>query len=151
MTALRMLAHRAKLIDQMVPQAVETWAKHQLPITLPALPSQRAVHHLADQLLHLGYGSGLGAVYGLTLGKRPASIEKVVGYGLGVWGLGSFVLLPGLKIMRPEWRAKPGEIAVNLAAHLLYAGALALLMEELETQSFVQPLQYPASLLAKTG
>lgn len=155
MTAVRMLAHRAKWIGQMVPQAVEAKAKHALPlmpsVALSALPSQRALHHLADQLMHLGYGSGLGAVYGLTLGKGPATAKKVVGYGLGVWGFGSFVLLPALKIMRPEWRAKPAEIAVNLGAHLLYAGALALLTEELETQSFVQPLQYPASLVAKTG
>lgn len=155
MTAVRMLAHRAKWIDQMVPQAVEAKAQHQLPISLSAvlsaLPSQRALHHIADQLMHLGYGSGLGAAYGLVLGKRPASLHKVLGYGLGVWGFGSFLLLPAMKIMRPEWRAKPAEIAVNLAAHLVYAGALALLTEELETQSFVQPLQYPASLMAKTG
>lgn len=151
MTVVRMLAHRAKLIDQMVPQAVETWAKHQLPVALPAWPSQRALHHVADQLLHLGYGSSLGAVYGLALGKGPVSLNKVVSYGLGVWFFGSFVLLPGLKVMRPEWRAKPIEVAVNLSAHLVYAGALALLTAEFETQSFVQPLQYPASLLAKTA
>ena len=151
MTALRMLAHRAKLIDQMVPQAVEAKLVHQLPLMTSALPSQRAAHHIADQLLHLGYGSSLGAVYGLTLGRGPASLKKVLGYGVAVWGLGSFVLLPALNIMRPEWRAKPVEIAVNLGAHLLYAGTLALLTEELETQSFFQPLQYPASLVAKTG
>jgi hypothetical protein len=151
MTALRMLAHRAKWIDQMVPQAVEAKAKHHLPTLASALPSERALHHIADQVLHLGYGSSLGAVYGFALGKGPASANKVVGFGLGVWGFGSFLLLPALKIMRPEWRAKPLEIAVNLGAHLLYAGALALLTEELETQSFVQPLHYPASLLAKTG
>jgi hypothetical protein len=151
MTVARMLAHRGKLIDQMVPQAVETWAKHQLPVTLPALPSQRAVHHVADQMLHLGYGSSMGAVYGLALGRGPASAPKVLGFGLGVWVFGSFVLLPALKVMRPEWRAKPVEVAVNLGAHLLYAGALALLTEEFETQSFLQPLQYPASLVAKTG
>ena len=146
-----MLAQRAKLIDQMVPQAVETWAKHQLPLSLPAPPSERALHHIADQVMHLGYGSGLGAVYGLALGRGPISSKKVLGYGLGVWGFGSLLLLPSLKIMRPEWRAKPSEVAVNVAAHLLYASVLALLTEQLETQSFVQPLQYPASLIAKTG
>ena len=152
MTAVRMLAHRANLIDQMVPQAVEAWVKHRLPLHTPALlPSQRAVHHLADQALHLGYGSTAGAIYGLTLSKGELSAQKVVGYGLAVWVFGSFVLLPGLKIMRPEWRAKPAEIAVNLATHLLYAGVLALLSDELEKQAFLQPLQYPASLIAKTG
>ncbi|HKO48551.1 MAG TPA: hypothetical protein VJV79_12555 [Polyangiaceae bacterium] len=151
MTVVRMLARRARAIDQMVPQAVETWLKHQAPISLPALPSQRALHHVADQLMHLGYGSSLGAVYGLTLGKGSATAQKTIGFGLGVWVFGSFVLLPALKIMRPEWRAKPVEVAVNLGAHLVYSGALALLTEEFERQSFVQPLQYPLSLVAKTG
>jgi hypothetical protein len=140
MTVLRMVAHRTKLIDQIVPQAVETWSKHQLPIALPALPSQRALHHLADQALHLGYGASLGAVYGMVLGQRPASAKTIAGVGLGVWAFGSFLLLPALKVMRPEWRAKPVEIAVNVSAHLLYAGALALLTEEFEAQSFAQPL-----------
>jgi len=151
MTVLRMLAHRARWIDQMVPQAVEAKAKHHLPTLRSALPSERAMHHLADQVMHLGYGSAFGAVYGLVLGRRPASAMQVVSYGLGMWGFGSFVLLPALKIMRPEWRAKPTEVAVNLAAHLLYAGAVALMTEELESQSYLQPLHYPASLVAKTG
>src|ERR1700742_2556752 len=50
MTVLRMLAHRARLIDQMVPQAVETWAKHHAPVRMLATPSESAVHHIADQL-----------------------------------------------------------------------------------------------------
>lgn len=150
MTVLRMLAHRAGVIEQMVPQSVEAWARHQLPVHLPAGPNQRALHHVADQTLHLGYGATFGALYAATLGTR-ASAGKVVAYGVGLWTFGSFVLLPGLRIARPEWRAKPIEIAVNLAAHLSYAAALALLTEEFETQSFVQPLQYPRSLAARTG
>ncbi|MET0792867.1 MAG: hypothetical protein ABW061_15205 [Polyangiaceae bacterium] len=109
------------------------------------------MHHVADQFLHLGYGASAGVVYGLAFGRGKASAKKVVGYGLGVWAFGSFVLLPALKIMRPEWRAKPVEVAVNLGAHLVYSGALALLTEQFETQSFVQPLQYPLALIAKTG
>jgi len=150
MTAVRMLAHRAKLIDQMVPQAVEAWAKHHVSLSLPALPSQRALHHIGDQMLHIGYGSSLGAVYGLTLGKGSVTSKKVLGFGVGVWGFGSFLLLPALKVMRPEWRAKPIEVAVNLGAHLIYSGVVALLTEEFEKQSFV-PLSYPLSLLADTG
>ena len=150
MTAARMLARRAKLIDQMVPQAVESWAKHQLLGTPPSSPSRRALDHIADQLMHVGYGSSAGALYGFALGKGPASVAKVVGYGLAVWGFGSFVLLPGLQVLRPEWRARPSEFVVNLGAHLLYASALALLTEEFEKQSFTQPA-HPASKVAVTG
>jgi hypothetical protein len=151
MTVARMLAQRAGLIKQMVPQAVETWAKHQLPISLPALPTQRALHHMADQAMHLGYGATFGALYGSALGGKRASAERVVAFGLGTWVFGSFVLLPSLKIMRPEWRANSRELAVNVASHLLYAGALALLTDQFEEQSTFQPLHYPLSLAAKTG
>ena len=150
MTAVRMLARRAKLIDQMVPQAVEAWAKHRLPVSAPALPSQRALHHVADQILHLGYGCTAGAIYGAALAKHGLRVGRVAGFGTAVWLFGSFVLRPGLRIMRPEWKAKPRESAVNLATHALYAGVLGLLSDEFEKQS-VQPVQYPASLLARTG
>ena len=153
MTVARMLAQRAGLIRQMVPQAVETWAKHQLPIAarLPAAPNKRALHHVVDQLMHLGYGGTFGAVYGLALGGKRASAQKVLAFGLGTWVFGSFILLPGLKIMRPEWRASPPEVLVNVGSHLLYAGALALLTDQFEEQITLQPFQYLASLSAKTG
>lgn len=150
MTVLRMLAHRRGYIDQMVPQAVEAWAKRQLPVSLPSGPNQRALHHVADQLLHLGYGATFGALYATT-GTRRLSAANVALWGLGLWGFGSFALLPALRIARPEWRAKPAEVAVNLTAHLAYAAALALLTDEFEKQSFIQPLQYPLSLAARTG
>ena len=101
--------------------------------------------------MHIGYGSSFGAIYGLTLGKGRATSQKVLGFGVGVWVFGSFVLLPALKVMRPEWRAKPLEVAVNLGAHLLYSGTLALLTEEFEKQSLLQPMPYPLSLVADTG
>jgi hypothetical protein len=151
MTAIRMLARRAGLIQQMVPQAVEAWAHHDTRLALPPLPSQRALHHAADQAMHVAYGATFGAAYGITLGRRRATPAVVAGFGAGVWLLGSFVLLPALKIMRPEWRAKPREIAVNVAAHLLYAAALGLVTDEFESQSVLQPLQYPLSVAAKTG
>ena len=151
MTVVRMLAHRNGVIRQMVPQAVEAWAHHRAPITLPPLPSQRAIHHAADQAMHLAYGATFGATYGLLLGKRRATPAVMGAVGLGVWALGSFMLLPALRIMRPEWRAKPQEIAVNVAAHLLYAAALGLVTDEFEAQTISQPLQYPLSIIGKTG
>jgi hypothetical protein len=151
MTAARMLARRAGVIQQMVPQAVEAWAQHYAPIALPPTPSQRAIHHVADQALHVGYGATFGVAYSLLLGKHRATPAGVAGFGLGVWALGSFVLLPVLKIMRPEWRAKPGEIAVNVAAHLLYAASVGLVTDEFEKQSVFQLLQYPLSVAGKTG
>ena len=149
MTAVRMLARRARIIDQMVPQAVETWTEHHL--VGPAHRTPSALHHAADQMMHLGYGLTFGAVYGASLGRRRATSGKVLGYGVGVWVFGSFVLLPALKVLRPEWQAKPVEVAVNLGSHLVYAATLALLSDELELQSRAQPRPYPLSALATTG
>ena len=100
--------------------------------------------------MHLGYGLTFGALYGATLGRRPATPGKVIGYGLGVWVLGSFVLLPTLKVLRPEWQAKPVEVVVNLGSHLVYAATLALLSDEFESQSRRQA-RYPMSALTATG
>lgn len=151
MTALRMLARRVGLIQQTVPQAVETWVQGRATLRLPPLPSQRALHHLADQGLHVGYGATFGALYGLALADTRASAPKLIAFGVGTWVFGSFLLLPSLKIMRPEWRATPQELLVNVAAHFLYAGSVGLLTEEFEQQSTFQPAQYPSSLIAKTG
>ena len=151
MTVVRMVAHRSGLIDQMLPQAVESWAKHHAPLRLPSPRSGRALHHVADQLMHLGYGATFGALYGLVWARKPARPAKIFAFGLGNWVFGSFLLLPALKVMRPEWRAAPREVAVNLAAHLLYAAALGVVTDEFEQQSAFQPLQYPLSVVASTG
>jgi len=151
MTVARMLAHRAGLIRQMVPQAVETWAYHHAPLGLPSLRSRPALHHFADQTIHLGYGATLGAVYGIFFSESQASPRKVLGYGLANWLFGSFLLLPRLGILRPESRARAPEIAVDLGAHLLYAAALGLVTDELEAQTGAQPPRYPLSRTARTG
>lgn len=150
MTTLRMLAHRQGIIRQMVPQAVETWAHHHAPLALP-WPSQRAIHHVADQAMHAAYGATFGAAYGLMLGQRRATPKVVGAVGVGVWALGSLLLLPALKIMRSDWQAKPQEVAVNLAAHLLYAATLGLVTDEFESQATRPRMPYPLSVIGKTG
>jgi hypothetical protein len=59
MSVLRLALHRAGVIDKMVPQAVEEWLSDRLNIDPPG---GKAGHHVADQLLHLAYGAGLGAL-----------------------------------------------------------------------------------------
>ncbi len=151
MTVLRMVAYRAGLIEQMVPQAVETWAKHRAPIRLPATRSQRALHHLGDQIMHVGFGATFGALYGAARTSRGLDPGRIAAFGVGVWAFGSFVLLPALKIMRPEWRANAQEIAVNLSAHLLYSVTVAVLTDGFEAQSEWQPGSYARSFVAQTG
>jgi len=102
MTVLRMVAHRAGWIQAMVPQAVEVWAKDKSPLRWPR---RAEAHHVADQLLHLGYGGAAGSVYALTHATgEHAEPSRAIELGTALWAFGSFVLFPALTIARPPWR-----------------------------------------------
>ncbi|HWB78937.1 MAG TPA: hypothetical protein VG755_28440 [Nannocystaceae bacterium] len=132
MNVLRMLAHRAGLIDVMVPQKVEQRVRRAVGVRRWPTPG---AYRIVDQLLHLGYGATWGALFG-AITPRAANISPplTIAFGLGLWGLGSFVLFPALGIGRPAWASSPRENAVNIAAHLAYATATTLLVEELARQ-----------------
>ncbi len=133
MTVLRMLAHRAGLIDLMVPQKVEQRLRRAVGVKHWPTPG---AYRIVDQLLHLGYGATWGALYGaLTPARREVSTARVLGFGVGLWSLGSLVLFPALRIGRPAWASGPVENAVNVSAHVVYAAATAMLVEQLGAQS----------------
>jgi hypothetical protein len=151
MTVLRMLAHRAGWIEAMVPQAVEVWAKNE-----SSLPWPRRVesHHVADQLLHLGYGGVAGGAFALLAragDKREAEPSLAVELGTALWVFGSFVLFPALKIARPPWRAAPREELVNLGAHLVYGAVTVYLLDEFERQKRTEPLAHLRMRHARVG
>jgi hypothetical protein len=152
MTVMRMFAHRAGLIQAMVPQAVEVWAKDRSRLSWPR---RAEAHHVADQLLHLGYGGAAGGAYGLVRaacdGPAKASVALAGGLGTALWVLGSFVLFPALRIARPPWRAEPREEVVNLAAHLLYGAVTVYLLDELEAQKRTQPMAQAFMRHARVG
>lgn len=132
MNVLRMLAHRAGLIDVMVPQKVEQRMRRAVGVRLWPTPG---AYRVVDQVLHLGYGATWGALFGaLTPVPARASIARTLAFGVGLWGIGSFVLFPALHIGRPAWESSTSENAVNIAAHVAYAAATALLVEELARQ-----------------
>src|SRR5688572_22337847 len=142
MTVLRMAAHRAGWIRQMPPQAVEVWAARKAGVT--ARPA--AAHHVADQLIHLGYGATFGALYAASL--APAAdgvVKRGLALGVPLWAFGSLLLFPALGIGKPAWHSRPVENLVNVAAHALYGVATALLTDEFEAQKHTQPRLYAAS------
>jgi len=149
MTVLRMAAHRAGWIQAMVPQAVELWAKDRSRLPWPR---RAETHHVADQLLHLGYGGFAGAAYALAQSPAPgATPSRAVELGTLLWVFGSFALFPALKIARPPWRAAPREEAVNLAAHLLYGAVTVYLLDEFERQKRTEPFTHLIMRHAKVG
>ena len=147
MTVLRLLAHRAGWIDAMVPQAVEVWAKDESP--LPS-PKGAASHHVADQLLHLGYGGAMGVAYALAR-RGPARPSRAIELGAGLWAFAAFVMFPALGIARPVWRASLREELVNLSAHLGYGAVTVYLLDELERQKHTEPFQHRLMRHARVG
>jgi hypothetical protein len=149
MTVMRMAAHRAGWIRQMVPQSVAVWALDE-KLDLPRRPA--ALDHLADQVLHVGYGAAAGALYAAAAGRGRRSIAgRGVGLGLPLWAFGNLLLLPALGIAKPAWRSRASETAVNIGAHLLYGVATALVTDEFERQKVRQPRSYPRSRNARLG
>lgn len=150
MTVFRLAMRRAGLIEQMVPQTVETWLRDHPKQPLP-LPSDPATRHLLDQLLHLGYGSAGGVTYGVLKRSGTNLVPSVALYTAALWAFGSIVLLPGLGIARPPWHASVRENTVNIAAHAIYCAVVALVTDELERQSQTQPRTRRQSFSAPFG
>jgi hypothetical protein len=148
MTALRMAAHRAGWLDVMVPQAVEVWAREKSGF---GRSGDTASHHVADQLLHLGYGAFAGAAYAGLAGRRRANSTRALGFGTALWAFGSAVLLPALRIARPLWRASPREELVNFTAHSLYGTVTVYLLDEFERQRTTQPRTWLGVQRARVG
>jgi uncharacterized membrane protein YagU involved in acid resistance len=133
MTPLRLGARRAGLVDKMTPQAIEESLAARLHVGHGAT---RTTHHVADQLMHLGFGATLGAVYGLAAGRRrrPGTLTRGAVFGVLSWGFGAGVVVPLIRAASPPWKADLVENAVNVAAHLVFGVTTALVMEELSSQ-----------------
>lgn len=144
-----MAAHRAGWLEAMVPQAVEVWARDK---THFRHSRDAASHHVADQLLHLGYGAAAGTVYaGLSRRHARASSARALGFGSALWAFGSAVLFPALRIARPLWRASAREEFINLSAHALYGAVTVYLLDEFERQRTTQPRTWRSVQHARVG
>ncbi len=126
---LRLAMYRAGVIDKMVPQVTQEWMNDRIG----AGPSggSKTSHHVVDQLLHLGYGAAVGAVWGpLLAGRGRRTLWFGATLGLGLWAVAALGMFPVLRIARPAWKSRLGENATNIAAHLVYGLAVQLLAEE---------------------
>lgn len=80
---------------------------------------------LLTNVMHWGYGTTWGALYGAVAGN--AARERPLGRGLGfgslVWIM-SYVQLVPLGIYDPPWTYSPQELAMDLSYHLAYGAGL---------------------------
>ncbi|HTX31397.1 MAG TPA: hypothetical protein VMD09_08420 [Solirubrobacteraceae bacterium] len=88
---------------------------------------------LLTNVMHWGYGTTWGAVYGAVMGnaadRRP--LARGLGFGTCVW-LMSYAQLVPLGIYQPPWKYPPQELALDLSYHLAYGagvGAAGALVE----------------------
>lgn len=132
MTVLRMAARRAGLIDLTPPQMT----KHRLFEVTGLGPHAPVGNHVMDALIHLAVGAAGGAVYGAVVeGGRRTSLPVGALFGLGIWAVAFGLLAPKLGISRSPQRMGWKENAVNIAAHLVYGTATALVTGELAQQA----------------
>lgn len=91
-------------------------------------PGRRANAGLAA-LAHLGFGTSLGALFGLLLRRprsRVATVGAAVGYAAGVWTLSYAGWIPALGILPRPDRDRPARPAVTLLSHVVYGIALGV-------------------------
>jgi hypothetical protein len=107
---------------------VENWAEAPAPgqvarrliegFTQRKLPDRWA--WLTSNVMHLGYGSASGALYGILAGslRRPRP-EYGMPFGAAVWAV-SYAALPAAGLYQPIWEYDAKTLAEDLGAHLAY-------------------------------
>lgn len=83
------------------------------------------------QLAHLGFGTSMGAVFGLLTGPRRPSVAVGAAYGLALWAASYEGWIGALGIMPPAHRDRPGRAVSMLVAHVPYGATLALVLRRL--------------------
>jgi hypothetical protein len=80
---------------------------------------------LLTNVMHWGYGTTWGGVYGAVMGKaahqRP--LARGLGFGAWVWVM-SYVQLVPLGLYELPWKYPPPELALDLSYHLAYGAGL---------------------------
>lgn len=71
---------------------------------------------LLTNVMHWGYGSSWGVLYGLAAGSvgRPLGLRAGVIFGTGVW-LMSYAQLVPMGLYEPPWNYSPKELALDLS------------------------------------
>jgi uncharacterized membrane protein YagU involved in acid resistance len=100
---------------------------------LPA-PAKRTLdeerRQSATLAAHFGYGAATGALYALL--RPKGSLLPGVAYGLLVWTVSYFGIMPGLRILRPASDHPLRRNWLMIVAHLVWGSTLASTLRELE-------------------
>lgn len=94
-------------------------------------PLPEASKPLASNLVHYGFGAGVGALYGGAAAVAPiVTIGAGLPFGAAVWLGAHVVTVPALGLAEPPTRRPPAQEGLELIAHLVY-GAITELTRRL--------------------
>lgn len=79
---------------------------------------------------HFGYGAATGALYAFV--EPRSRIVAGAAYGVLVWTVSYFGIMPGLRILRPAHDHPLLRNSLMVAAHVVWGGTMALALRELE-------------------
>lgn len=75
---------------------------------------------LVTSVMHWGYGTSWGALYGLIQrGASGSALRRGALFGTGVWGMSYLTMVP-MGIYQFPWKYSPGQLALDLSYHLVY-------------------------------
>lgn len=111
----------------------DPWAQASAPAKVAKRISEGVLRHevppkripLLTHGMHWGYGTGWGAVYGLThrAVHAPTWRDGLL-FGTAVWAM-SYVQLVPMGIYDLPWKYAPKDIAIELGYHLAYGTGVA--------------------------
>jgi hypothetical protein len=129
MTAAARAMHRALPAPERYPLPPREIIEGVLP-GVARLRAEERGRQTTTLAAHFGYGAATGAMYALF---RPrGGILPGAAYGLVVWTVSYFGIMPGLWILKPA-HAHPGRRnALMIAAHLVWGSTMARTLRELE-------------------
>ena len=121
MSVLRLGAHRAGLIERMVPQELHAGVTGVDPA------ADTPAHQLAAEVLHHAVGAIAAGLFAAVAPRRPSALHGIP-FGLALWVVDVYALIPALRVVRA------GGHLVDFAAHALYGAIVALAVSELAVQ-----------------
>jgi uncharacterized membrane protein YagU involved in acid resistance len=129
MTAATRAMHRRLPAGERYPLPPREIIEGMLPV-----PAKRALDEEARQSItlaaHFGYGAATGALYALL---RPrGTVLPGAAYGLLVWTVSYFGIMPALRILRPAHDHPPRRNWLMILAHLVWGSTMASTLRELK-------------------
>lgn len=128
MSAVMVAGSRAGLMRDQPPKRIAR------KVLLRAKYRRRPGEGVLGAVTHFGFGATAGAVFGLATRRGKANMPLGVAYALGIWLAGYQGWVPGLNILPPLHRDRPGRRLVMGAGHVVYGVALVAALNRLRAR-----------------